>query len=55
MKFRVQYFLALSALLVMTPATRADVVVGTNGERFVGSIIEERDDVVVFESESAGR
>ena len=33
----------------------ADVLVGTNGERFVGKIIEESPDKVVFESEIAGR
>lgn len=34
---------------------RADVLVSTNGERFVGSVIEESSSNVVFESESAGR
>ncbi len=33
----------------------ADVLVGLNGERFVGRVIEENTDVVVFESETAGR
>ena len=36
-------------------ATRADVLISTSGERFVGTIIEERPDAVVFDSESAGR
>jgi Protein of unknown function, DUF481 len=34
---------------------RADVLVGTNGERFVGTVIEETSTNVVFESELAGR
>ncbi len=33
----------------------ADVLVGTNGERFVGKVIEERSDALVFESELGGR
>src|SRR5476651_1532904 len=33
----------------------ADVLVGTNGERFVGTVIEETATNVVFESELAGR
>jgi hypothetical protein len=33
----------------------ADVLVGTNGERFVGMVIEETPTNVVFESELAGR
>jgi Protein of unknown function, DUF481 len=33
----------------------ADVLVGTNGERFVGMVIEETTTNVVFESELAGR
>src|SRR5271154_2470798 len=32
-----------------------DVLVGTNGERFVGTVIEETATNVVFESELAGR
>ena len=32
-----------------------DVLVGTNGERFTGKVIEETADVVVFESELGGR
>jgi len=42
---------ALSGLM----GTRADVLVGTNGERFVGRFIEKKDDAVVFESELGGR
>jgi hypothetical protein len=34
---------------------RADVLVGTNGERFVGTVIEETATNIVFESELAGR
>jgi hypothetical protein len=33
----------------------ADVLVGTNGERFVGTVVEETATNVVFESELAGR
>ena len=33
----------------------ADVLVGTNGERFLGTIIEERPESVVFQSELGGR
>lgn len=43
-------FLGALPLLV-----RADVLVGTNGERFVGTVIEETATNVVFESELAGR
>jgi hypothetical protein len=32
-----------------------DVLVGTNGERFVGTVIQETTNIVVFESEFAGR
>ncbi len=44
--------LALSALV--GPA-RADVLVGINGERFVGKVIQETPETVVFESELGGR
>jgi hypothetical protein len=43
----------LPALLPLL--ARADVLVGTNGERFVGTVIEETSTNVVFESELAGR
>ena len=43
----------LPALLLL-PA-RADVLMVTNGERFVGKVIEESSTNVVFESEFAGR
>lgn len=36
-------------------AARADVLITTNGERFVGTIIRETTTNVVFESEAAGR
>lgn len=51
--------LTLSAMLValgLWPASaRGDVLVGTNGERFVGTVIQETATNVVFESEVAGR
>jgi len=34
---------------------RADVLLGVNGERFVGQVIEEQADIVVFQSELGGR
>jgi hypothetical protein len=36
-------------------ASLADVLLGLNGERFVGKVIEETSDTVVFESETGGR
>ena len=36
-------------------ATHADFLTGTNGERFVGTIVEETATNVVFDSELAGR
>jgi len=39
----------------MPMTSLADVLIGINGERFVGKVIEERTDSVVFESETAGR
>ncbi len=43
-------------LCLATPMTsRADVLIGINGERFVGKVVEERADSVVFDSETAGR
>lgn len=33
----------------------ADVLVGVNGERFVGKVVQETPDAIVFESETAGR
>jgi hypothetical protein len=45
------------ALMLVTPPllARGDVLVGTNGERFVGTVIMETTTNVVFESELAGR
>ncbi len=34
---------------------RADVLIGTNGDRFTGKVLEETADVIVFESELAGK
>jgi hypothetical protein len=39
----------------MTLLARGDLLVGTNGERFVGTVIEETTSNVAFESEFAGR
>jgi putative salt-induced outer membrane protein YdiY len=46
--------LALAPLSVALSA-RADVLIGTNGERFVGKVIEEKTDALVFESEIGGQ
>ena len=43
------------ALGVMTLFARADELVGINGERFVGTVIEENATNIVFESELGGR
>jgi hypothetical protein len=51
----VKFFWCGLALMAMTLLARADVLVGTNGERFVGKVIEETSTNVVFESELAGR
>jgi hypothetical protein len=40
---------------VLALVARADVLVGTNGERFVGTVIEQTATNVVFDSELAGR
>ncbi len=47
-------WLALVAVAIPAGAC-ADVLLGTNGERFVGTVIEETTDTVVFESELSGR
>jgi len=44
--------LALGSVVLMA---QADVLIGTNGERFVGKVVEEKADAVVFESELGGR
>jgi hypothetical protein len=46
---------ALGLLLLSATAGRADILTGTNGERFVGTAIEETTNSVVFDSELAGR
>jgi putative salt-induced outer membrane protein YdiY len=43
------------ALYVMASVGRADVLMGVDGERFVGKVIEETADTVVFESAIGGR
>ena len=45
---------ALVLAVFVLPA-RADVLIGTNGERFVGTVIEETTNTVVFESDLGGR
>jgi hypothetical protein len=42
-------------LLAVTLSARADVLTGTNGERFVGTLIQETATNIVFDSELAGR
>jgi hypothetical protein len=41
--------------MLLTMLARGDVLVGTNGERFVGTVIGETTNSVVFDSELAGR
>jgi hypothetical protein len=44
------------ACLIATPwVSFSDVLIGVNGERFVGKVIEETNERVVFESETGGR
>jgi hypothetical protein len=45
----------LLALMLLAPLARADVLLGKNGERFVGTVVEETADAVVFHSELGGR
>ena len=47
-------WLAMACVAIPTPA-RGDVLVATNGERFVGKVIAETADTIVFESELGGR
>ena len=42
-------------LLAAGPLFARDLLVGTNGEQFVGTVITETESNVVFESEMAGR
>src|SRR5215831_16906226 len=50
-------FRLLFLVVVVLPVdlAKADVLIGANGERFLGKVLEETADTVVFESESAGR
>jgi hypothetical protein len=48
-------FWLVLALAATAPAAVADVLIATNGERFVGTIIEETTNIVVFESNLGGR
>jgi Protein of unknown function, DUF481 len=43
------------ALCMVTMLARGDVLLTTNGERFVGKVVEETTNIVVFESELGGR
>jgi Protein of unknown function, DUF481 len=43
------------ALVLLLPSAHADVLISTNGERFIGTIIEETTNTVVFDSELGGR
>ncbi len=47
--------LVLAALGLVPASAMADVLTGTNGERFIGTLIQETATNVVFESEFAGR
>src|SRR5215831_3368353 len=51
---RVPWLLFISCL-VHGAGAKADVLLGVNGERFVGTVVEEKADAVVFESEIGGR
>lgn len=46
-------WLALSLCVLVLPA-RADVLIGTNGDRFAGRVVQETADSVVFDSELRG-
>src|ERR1700690_72912 len=48
------FWLALVLVAFARPA-RADVLIATNGERFVGTVIEETTNLVVFQSGLSGR
>ncbi len=48
------FWLAL-ALTALVLSARADMLIATNGERFVGTVIEETATNIVFESELGGR
>src|SRR5262245_45431292 len=51
----IRYPCLLFVWLAISCASFADELVGVNGERFVGKVISETTDVVVFESEIGGR
>jgi hypothetical protein len=48
------FWLAL-VLAAFAGPSRADVLISTNGERFVGTVIEETTNLVVFQSDLSGR
>jgi putative salt-induced outer membrane protein YdiY len=48
-------WLVVVMFLCFANSAQADVLIGLNGERFVGKVLEEKADSVVFESETAGR
>jgi hypothetical protein len=50
-----QLNILLFGMVVGTLSARGDVLIGTNGERFIGTVIEETSTNVVFESELGGR
>jgi hypothetical protein len=50
-----QLNILLFGMVVGTLSARSDVLVGTNGERFIGTVIETTTNQVVFDSEIAGR
>ena len=52
---RCSVFRLCLAVMAGVFSTRADVLISTNGERFVGTIITETTNTVVFESELGGR
>ena len=54
-KFLVRLTVALLGGFALAWTAHADVLIGTNGERFVGTIIQETTNGVVFDSELAGR
>ena len=46
---------ALLMLLSLQAAADADILLGANGERLVGRVIEEKDGSILFDSDSLGR
>jgi hypothetical protein len=50
-----QLNILLFGMVVGTLSARGDVLVGTNGERFIGTVVQETANQVVFDSEFAGR